>query len=38
LQNLKKELVAKMIIAYKESRETKYWLRLLEKSKSVEHN
>ncbi len=31
----KKDFLAKMIISYKEARETKYWLRLLEKSKLV---
>jgi four helix bundle protein len=34
----KKDFVSKMIIAYKEARETKYWLRLLDKSQLVEHN
>ena len=32
----KKDFVAKMYIAYKEARETKYWLRLLDKSSLVE--
>ncbi len=32
----KKDFVSKMIIAYKEARETRYWLRLLDKSKMVE--
>src|ERR1043165_3041689 len=31
----KKDFIAKMSIASKEARETKYWLRLLEKSKLV---
>ncbi len=31
----RKDFLAKMYIAYKEARETKYWLRLLEKSKLV---
>lgn len=31
----KKDFIAKMAIASKEARETKYWLRLLEKSKLV---
>jgi len=31
----KKDFIAKMSIASKESRETKYWLRLLDKSKLV---
>jgi four helix bundle protein len=34
----KKDFVSKMIIAYKEARETKYWLRLLDKSQLIEHN
>jgi four helix bundle protein len=32
----KKDFIAKMIIAHKECRETRYWLRLLERSKLVE--
>ncbi len=32
----KKDFIAKMSIASKETRETKYWLRLLEKSKLIE--
>ncbi len=31
----KKDFLAKMYIAYKEARETKYWLRLLQHSKLV---
>ncbi len=31
----KKDFIAKMIIAHKECRETRYWLRLLERSKFV---
>lgn len=31
----RKDLLAKMYIAYKEARETKYWLRLLQQSKLV---
>ncbi|BAY79170.1 hypothetical protein NIES25_56530 (plasmid) [Nostoc linckia NIES-25] len=31
----KKDFLAKMYIAYKEARETKYWLRLLQKSNLV---
>ncbi|MGQ0828183.1 MAG: four helix bundle protein [Bacteroidota bacterium] len=31
----KKDFLAKMIIAYKEARETRYWLRLLDKSQMV---
>lgn len=27
-----------MIIAYKEARETKYWLKLLDKSQTIEYN
>src|SRR5215467_10494464 len=34
----KKEFITKMSIASKEARETKYWLRLLEKSKLVNLN
>lgn len=34
----KKEFAAKMSIALKEARETKYWLRLLDKSQMVDHN
>ncbi|MBI2269820.1 MAG: four helix bundle protein [Bacteroidetes bacterium] len=34
----KKDFVAKMIIAYKEARETRYWLRLLERSQLVKHD
>jgi four helix bundle protein len=34
----KKDFVSKMIIAYKEARETKYWLRWFDKSQLVEHN
>lgn len=34
----KKDIVSKMIIAYKEARETRYWLNLLHKSQIVEHN
>ena len=32
----RKDFIAKMAIASKEARETRYWLRLLEKSKLVE--
>ena len=32
----KKDFIAKMAIASKEARETKYWLRLLDKSKLVD--
>jgi len=32
----KKDFVAKMYIAYKEARETKYWLELLQESKYLE--
>ncbi|WP_121357174.1 four helix bundle protein [Flavisolibacter nicotianae] len=32
----KKDFIAKMAIASKEARETRYWLRLLEKSKLVQ--
>jgi four helix bundle protein len=32
----KKDFIARMIIAHKECRETRYWLRLLERSKMVE--
>ena len=34
----KKEFIAKMSIASKEARETKYWLRLLSKSQLVKHD
>ncbi|MBX9850498.1 MAG: four helix bundle protein [Cytophagaceae bacterium] len=34
----KKDFIAKMAIASKEARETKYWLRLLEKSQIVKYN
>lgn len=34
----KKDFTAKMIIAYKEARETKYWLRLLDKSQIVQYD
>lgn len=34
----KKDFIAKMAIASKESRETKYWLRLLDRSQIVKHN
>lgn len=34
----KKDFIMKMSISSKESRETRYWLRLLEKSKLVEHD
>ena len=34
----KKEFIAKMSIASKEARETRYWLRLLDRSKLVELN
>lgn len=34
----KRDFTAKMSIALKESRETRYWLRLLDKSKLVEGN
>ena len=34
----KKDFISKMIIAYKEARETKYWLRLLDKSQMVKND
>ena len=34
----KKEFITKMSIASKEARETRYWLRLLDRSKLVEHD
>lgn len=34
----KREFTAKMGISLKEARETRYWLRLLEESKLVQHN
>jgi four helix bundle protein len=34
----KKEFITKMSIASKEARETRYWLRLLDKSKLIEHD
>lgn len=34
----KKDFIAKMSIASKEARETKYWLRLLDKSQLVKYN
>ncbi|MBL0024999.1 MAG: four helix bundle protein [Saprospiraceae bacterium] len=34
----KKDFIAKMSIASKEARETKYWLRLLDKSQIVKHD
>ena len=34
----KKEFITKMSIASKEARETRYWLRLLDKSKFIEHD
>lgn len=36
--HFKNDFVSKMIIAFKEARETKYWLRWLDKSQLVEHN
>ncbi len=34
----KKDFIAKMTIAAKEARETRYWLRLLDKSQMVSYN
>ena len=34
----KKDFITKMSIASKEARETKYWLRLLEKSQIIKYN
>lgn len=34
----RKDFISKMSIASKEARETRYWLRLLDKSKLVEHD
>ena len=34
----KKDFISKMAIASKEARETRYWLRLLDKSKLIEHD
>ena len=34
----RKDFTAKMIIAYKEARETRYWLRLLDKSQIVQQD
>jgi four helix bundle protein len=34
----KKDFIAKMIIAHKEARETKYWLRLLQKSNIINND
>ena len=34
----KKDFIAKMVIAYKEARETRYWLRLLERSQIVKYD
>jgi four helix bundle protein len=34
----KKDFISKMVIALKEARETRYWLRLLDKSQMVQYN
>jgi four helix bundle protein len=34
----RKDFISKMIIAYKEARETRYWLKLLDKSQMVKHD
>jgi len=34
----RKDFIAKLIIAYKEARETRYWLRLLDKSQIVKND
>ncbi len=34
----KKDFIAKMVIAFKEARETRYWLRLLDRSQLVKHD
>jgi four helix bundle protein len=34
----KKDFIAKMVIAYKEARETRYWLKLLDRSQLVKHD
>ena len=34
----RKDFIAKMVIAYKEARETRYWLKLLDKSQMVKND
>jgi len=34
----RKDFIAKMVIAYKEARETRYWLILLDKSQMVKND